>query len=124
MSVTFGQRLRELRMSKGLTQKRLAEYFQLSESTIGMYERDEREPSFQLIKGFADFFNVSIDYLFARTDQPTPAQSPVIREPFASYLQGNTADAKTDQFLIEYLQAPKQKKKELQQIWEIIKQHS
>ncbi|PZN00860.1 MAG: LexA family transcriptional regulator [Bacillota bacterium] len=35
-----------------------------------MYERDEREPSIELIHKFADFFNVSVDYLLGRTDTP------------------------------------------------------
>jgi len=67
---TFGSRLRELRMKKGLRQEDLALKFKLSKSAIGMYERDEREPSIELIHKFADFFNVSVDYLLGRTDDP------------------------------------------------------
>lgn len=63
---TFGERLRSLRSKKKLTQKELGEIFQLSESAIGMYERDQREPSLQLVRKLADFFEVSLDYLMGR----------------------------------------------------------
>ncbi|MEK4492993.1 helix-turn-helix transcriptional regulator [Paenibacillus sp. FSL L8-0493] len=64
---TFGMRLREIRLEKNLTQKELANLFKLSESSIGMYERDEREPSFKLTNELADHFQVTTDYLFGRT---------------------------------------------------------
>jgi len=62
----LGSRLRELRKKKNLTQKELGKIFKVSESTIGMYERNEREPSYDLIRQFSDFFGVSIDYLLGR----------------------------------------------------------
>jgi HTH-type transcriptional regulator, competence development regulator len=68
--MTFGKRLRFLRKNRNMTQKDLADVFNLSESTIGMYERDEREPSFEFVRHLADFFNVTTDYLLGRTDLP------------------------------------------------------
>jgi HTH-type transcriptional regulator, competence development regulator len=68
--MTFGKRLRFLRKKRNMTQKDLADAFNLSESTIGMYERDEREPSFEFVRQLADFFNVTTDYLLGRTDLP------------------------------------------------------
>ncbi|MUG45478.1 helix-turn-helix domain-containing protein [Paenibacillus woosongensis] len=67
---TFGQRLRTLRIENNLTQKDLAKLFKVSESAIGMYERDEREPSFKLTNQIADHFNVTTDYLHGRTNKP------------------------------------------------------
>jgi transcriptional regulator with XRE-family HTH domain len=67
---SFGKRLRELRIKKGMTQQELGKRFKASQSTIGMYERDEREPNFQLLQEIADFFEVSIDYLLYRTTNP------------------------------------------------------
>jgi HTH-type transcriptional regulator, competence development regulator len=72
--MTFGKRLRFLRKRRNLTQKDLADRFNLGESTIGMYERNEREPSFELVKQLADFFNVTTDYLLGRTDNPNPPE--------------------------------------------------
>lgn len=73
--MTFGKRLRILRKNRNLTQKELADRFNVGESTIGMYERDEREPSFEFVKQLADFFNVTTDYLLGRTDDPNPPGS-------------------------------------------------
>lgn len=67
---TFGQRLREIRIERNLTQKDLAKMLKVSESAIGMYERDEREPSFKLTNEIADKFEVTTDYLHGRTDNP------------------------------------------------------
>lgn len=72
---TFGQRLREIRNEHNLTQKDLAKMFKVSESAIGMYERDEREPSFKFTNEVADRFEVSVDYLLGRMDKPTPPRN-------------------------------------------------
>jgi HTH-type transcriptional regulator, competence development regulator len=78
--MTFGKRLRFLRKKRNMTQKDLADRFNLGESTIGMYERDEREPSFEFVRQLADFFNVTTDYLLGRTDNPNPLEKDDIPE--------------------------------------------
>ncbi|MED4904080.1 helix-turn-helix domain-containing protein [Parageobacillus thermoglucosidasius] len=78
--MTFGKRLRFLRKKRNMTQKDLADRFNLGESTIGMYERDEREPSFEFVRQLADFFNVTTDYLLGRTDNPSPPESDIPEE--------------------------------------------
>ncbi|MBP3040559.1 helix-turn-helix transcriptional regulator [Bacillaceae bacterium Marseille-Q3522] len=60
---SFGERLKTLRNSKKLKQEELAKKMNISKSAIGMYERNEREPSFEIIEKFAEFFNVSLDFL-------------------------------------------------------------
>ena len=67
--INFGYRLRELRKNAGLQQSEFGSYFELSPSAIGSYERGEREPSIELIVKFADYFNVSLDYLLGRSEQ-------------------------------------------------------
>lgn len=59
----FSQRLKSLRKDKGLTQKELGHHFNLSQSSIAFYEKGEREPDFATLIKFADFFDVSTDYL-------------------------------------------------------------
>lgn len=61
--IEFGTRLRFLRKRSSLTQKELGEALNISASSIGMYERGIREPSFELLFDIASYFNVSIDYL-------------------------------------------------------------
>ncbi|MED1201984.1 helix-turn-helix domain-containing protein [Heyndrickxia acidicola] len=68
----FGKRLRELRKKKGLTMKEFGNKFSLAESTISGYENGIRKPDIELVDKFADFFEVSSDYLLGRTDSPNP----------------------------------------------------
>lgn len=68
MTQSFGQKLKTLRKRKNMSQKEFGKFFGLAESTISMYERDERRPDFDLLNKFADFFEVSTDYLLGRTD--------------------------------------------------------
>ena len=64
----FGERLRSLRESMGLNQTDFGEKFGLSHNAIGTYERGYREPNMENMMKFADFFDVSIDYLYGRTN--------------------------------------------------------
>lgn len=64
---SFGERLKNLRKEKNLRQSELGELFELSPSAIGSYERDLREPAYTHLVAFADYFNVSVDYLLCRT---------------------------------------------------------
>lgn len=64
----YGLRLKELREKEGLTQENLADKLHTSRSRIGMYEQGKREPDFEMQEAIADYFNVTIDYLFGRED--------------------------------------------------------
>lgn len=64
----FSDRLKSLRKEKELSQQELANIIKISKSSINMYERGEREPSFETMEAFADFFNVDMDYLHGRQD--------------------------------------------------------
>lgn len=68
-----GKRLRILRKDKKLTQVELGNIFNISHATINRYENGINEPDTKLIGKFADFFNVSVDYLLNRTDNPNHA---------------------------------------------------
>jgi len=57
------QNLKELRKEKGLTQQAIANELSITQKTYCNYENGEREPSIEMLKRIADFFNVSIDYL-------------------------------------------------------------
>ena len=63
MKIILGQRLKELREEKGLTQKEIAEKFQIHSVTYLHYEKAQREPPLSLLADFAVFFGVSFDYL-------------------------------------------------------------
>lgn len=61
----FSHTLASLRKAKGLTQQELSRILGLSPSSISMYERGEREPSFETMEALADFFNVDMNYLMS-----------------------------------------------------------
>lgn len=63
----FGDVLKQLRIESKLTQKEFARIMGVSESTIGMYERNQREPAFEVLEAIADYFNVDMDYLTGRS---------------------------------------------------------
>ncbi len=67
--MSFGERLRTLRTERKLNQSKCAEIFNISSSAVGSYERNEREPDYEHLVLFADFYKVSIDYLLCRTDE-------------------------------------------------------
>ena len=66
----FSQRLKDLRKSKSITQKQLAVALGASERGIQHYELDERAPTCEMLIAIADYFDVSIDYLVGRSDDP------------------------------------------------------
>lgn len=65
-----GQRLRMLRESVKLSQNKLAGMIGVRQSSINRYENGQSVPSVQTLRWYADYFDVSMDYIFGRTDKP------------------------------------------------------
>ncbi len=63
-------RLKEIRKSKGISQLKLAMDLNTNQNTISRYETGEREPGINELIKLADYFNISVDYLLGRTDNP------------------------------------------------------
>lgn len=63
-------RLKELREKRHLSQLKLGMDLSLSQNSISRYETGEREADYATLILIADYFNVSIDYLLERTDNP------------------------------------------------------
>ena len=61
-------RLKELRKARKTSQLRLAIDLNMNQNTISRYENMEREADYETLIRFADYFNVSVDYLLGRTD--------------------------------------------------------
>ncbi len=59
----FGQRIREYREEKKLTQTELAKLLNTTQSTIGKYEREELEPNINTIINLCHIFNITADEL-------------------------------------------------------------
>ena len=63
-------RLKEIRKTKGISQLKLAMDLNTNQNTISRYETGEREPGINELIKIADYFNVSLDYLLERTNNP------------------------------------------------------
>lgn len=61
-------RLKDLRIERGLLQSDIAKVINKSDRIIGFYETGERDMGTETLAKLADFFNVSIDYLLGKTD--------------------------------------------------------
>ncbi len=66
----FAKRIKELRESRGLTTRQLGAELSIGNNTISQYETCKRTPDINMVKLFADYFNVSCDYLAGMTDNP------------------------------------------------------
>lgn len=63
LEIILGQRLKELRTERNLTQRQVAEPLNISVAAYSHYEKSEREPPLSLLADFSAFFEVSVDYL-------------------------------------------------------------
>ena len=64
----FFERLKELRIERGITQAQLAQETGLTISAISKWEQGSRVPSAQVIITLAKYYGVSSDYLLGITD--------------------------------------------------------
>ena len=62
------ERIKELRLEKGISQAALAKAIGVSQKAVDFWEKGENEPKASNILKLADFFDVSTDYLLGRGD--------------------------------------------------------
>ena len=63
-------KLKELRKKNHISQVRLSMEMNMAQNTISQYENEIRQADYETLIAFADFFDVSVDYLLGRTDNP------------------------------------------------------
>lgn len=68
--MNYGKRIATLRDKQGWTQEELSRRLGISRAALSHYEKNRREPDFETLTKLADIFNVSIDYLVGRTNNP------------------------------------------------------
>ena len=64
------QRLKNLRESVSLSQAKIAALMGATQASVNRYENGQTNPPLKILLWYADFFDVSMDYIFARTEQP------------------------------------------------------
>jgi len=67
---TFGERLKELRISKHIKQTEMADIINVSYRNYQDYEYNKVNPKLITLIAIANYFDVSIDYLLCRTNNP------------------------------------------------------
>lgn len=72
----FSVRLKELRLQHGLTQKELVELLGVKRNTYSDWENGKCKPNYEKLEKIADFFDVSLDWLFGREQMKFKKRSP------------------------------------------------
>ncbi len=93
----FGERLRQLRNEKGLSQEALAKDLGISKGSLGFYETCKNTPDIEILDTVSKYFDVSLDYLLGRsTNKTTDTQLQAVckytglSEIAIEIIQGNT----------------------------------
>ena len=68
--MSFSKRLKYLREQQNLTQKQVAESVGMAQMAYQRYEYGTREPAYKNLIALADYFDVSLDYLVGRSNNP------------------------------------------------------
>ena len=68
MEIPIGSNIKRLRSEKGMTQKELARYLNVSVQAVSKWERDRAYPDLSLLLPIAGLFGVTLDELFGRHD--------------------------------------------------------
>ncbi len=76
----FNLNLRKLRKEKGVTQKVIADYLNLSREAYSMYETEKRQMNYSTLFMLADYFDVSIDHLLGREEYVKDSEIPLLKE--------------------------------------------
>ena len=66
----IGERLKSLRKGVMISQKDFAKKIGITQSAVNRYENNQAEASYKTLLSYADYFDVSLDYIYGRTDQP------------------------------------------------------
>lgn len=69
--MSINERLKELRVENGLTQKQLADKIGLGQTTVASHEK-AHTPTLDCLIAYADFFECSLDYLAGREEGALP----------------------------------------------------
>jgi transcriptional regulator with XRE-family HTH domain len=101
MTSTFAERLRYIRNQNNLTMEEAASKLDLSTSGYGKYERNERQPSFEVLVRISKVFNISSDFLLG--------------------VNATKNEESVEDWLLEINYSSEMKKEAMKNIWEQVK---
>ena len=70
--MTMGERIKQLRKEKGMTQTDLAQTLNVTKGTVSTWETNSRVPGFETLTALCDLFDRRMDYIMGRSDDATP----------------------------------------------------
>lgn len=68
----YNEIIKSLREDKDLNQSQLSKIFNISQQTLSQYETKRRTLPIEILKKYAEYFNVSTDYILGLTNDPKP----------------------------------------------------
>lgn len=106
-NLEFGRLLAKLRKEKGVLQKEVATYLNMTVATVSNYEKGVHLPDLNTLSMLADFFDVSTDFLLQRTDYKASISTlnmPLSNEYTVSDLMNTVIelDSRNTQALLDY----------------------
>lgn len=66
------ERIKALREDRDITQEELCKQLNISQQSLSKYENNQRKLPIDILKKYAQVFNVSTDYILGLTDNPNP----------------------------------------------------
>ena len=83
--MSIGERLRELRKSRRLTLEEVGRELNVSGASVSRYESNTRQPAAEVLQRFADFYGVSMDYLYGKAPVSEGSLSDYERDMIAAF---------------------------------------
>lgn len=74
----FAERTKKIRTEKNISQDKLAVAIEYSQSAIALWEAGNREPSVDAVVNFANYFNLSVDYLLGLSNDKQPFDKAIV----------------------------------------------
>jgi len=107
----FGDRLKELRNKKHLTQEQLAKILKVNRAALANWETNRAYPDVNIIKELAVFFDVTIDFLFGKDDDSLAARIGAVLKANKGLLSKEEEEFLLMMFM-NYIETVKSRKKE------------
>ena len=73
--MTLGERIKEERLKKDVSQATIAELCCVSQQAVGKWEKESASPSLETLQVLADYFGVTVDYLLCRDNKKTLSEN-------------------------------------------------
>lgn len=100
----IGERIKELRKENNLTQKQLADAIGIDRSSIGKYETGT-PPSSDVLLRIAEYFGVSVDYLYGRVTRNIEAENDDERELLVMFRKTNAMTDSQRKEITDYIKS-------------------